>query len=198
MFLSDLIQNSLVDHQVTPLVHDASVNWNQVVVILTLLPVQRLLNGSWSLHLGRKCWGKTKRLLPSAMPSLLVPRSVYKLRKANHNFMLWFVKFHSGTGGGRKLLGQYILPHKEKQLLFRIVPFVAPLVFLPLCIWRKPVTHLLCKWKEGCNCDQKLWSPSRLFLPCMHFIFMQMFKTKQCIERPQLTAGERMLKQKPQ
>ena len=77
-------------------------HWNTAVVILTLLPVQHLFNGSWSHHLGKWCWGKTKQVTPLAMPSVLVPCSVYKLREANHNFTLWFVKSHSSTGGIKK------------------------------------------------------------------------------------------------
>lgn len=80
----------------------ASQTKNKAVVILTLLPVQRLFNGSWSHHLGKQHRGKTKQVTPLAMPSLLVPHSVYKLREANHNFTLWFVKSHSSTGGTKK------------------------------------------------------------------------------------------------
>lgn len=77
-------------------------NWNKAAVILTLLPVQRLFNGSWSHHLGKQHRGKTKQVTPLAMPSLLLPHTVYKLREANHNFTLWFVKSHSSTGGTEK------------------------------------------------------------------------------------------------
>lgn len=63
-------------------------NRNNAVVILTLLPVQRLFNGSWSHHLGQRHRGKTKQVTPLAMPSLQVPQSVDKLREANHNFTL--------------------------------------------------------------------------------------------------------------
>lgn len=122
-------------------------NWNKAVVILTLLPVQRLFNGSWSHHLGKQHRGKTKQVTPLAMPSLQVPHSFYKLREANHNFMLWFVKSHSSTGGTKKtfkainFMGVQDNSPSIPFLLFHVSLFSC---FTPLSNWM--ATPLLCKW----------------------------------------------------
>ena len=116
-------------------------NWNKAAVILTLLTVQHLFSGSWSHHLGKQCRGKTKQVTPLAMPSLLVPQSVYKLREANHNFTLWFVKSHSSTGGTEKTFKSI------NFMVYRITAFhTVPLVLCEPSLYpslqRQPVLQM--------------------------------------------------------
>lgn len=130
-------------------------NRNKAVVILTLLPVQRLFNGSWSHHLGKQCWGKTKQVTPLAMPSLLVPRSLDKLRGANHNFTLWFVKSHSSTGGTQKTF-KSINFMAYRITAFPYCSYCSMLAFSSFVPLTSRVRCLLCKWKGSCNFDQNI------------------------------------------